>query len=243
MKRWKLLSVMVAVSCVAMGVRAEDKKITFFGQVEYLTYSGAFDKQQDKFNEVIADDSVGLDETTEKLSSNSDTAGGAGFRIGALAVTPVKGLKVGGSVGYILGPSFKANENYSFDDGFVAWTEDMKWKDESHLWRFLAESKYSVPMGEKFQARLGVGLGFAILNVKDKYSSVSSGFFTDSYSTEDSLTTTKFTWEIGPAIAYVTNNIGVELALTYSQMPSAENTQTFQKFDWNPFGVRLGVEF
>jgi hypothetical protein len=53
----------------------------------------------------------------------------------------------------------------------------------------------------------------------------------------------KLTWEVGPAIAFVTEKVGVELALTYAQMPTAKNSQTFQEFKWNPFGIRLGVEF
>ncbi|MBL8024731.1 MAG: hypothetical protein JNK54_10720 [Elusimicrobia bacterium] len=70
-----------------------------------------------------------------------------------------------------------------------------------------------------------------------------TGDWDASGSYKTSITTTKFTWEIGPAIAYVTEKMGVELALTYSQMPSAEDMNSFQKFDWNPFGIRLGVEF
>lgn len=243
MKRWRLFSTVLAVSCVAAGLRAEYKKLTFFGQAEYLTYSDAFEKNEEAFDKMVDADrgDLGADET---LSSNKKTAGGVGFRIGALARTPIKGLTVGGSFGYIMGPSFEGKETFVFDDGSDFQTAAFKWKDESKLWRYMAESKYSLTLGEKIQGRLGFAIGLASLKVTEKFNADYSGdFINGSFTDKHSITTMKLTWEIGPAIAYVTDQIGVELALTYSHMPDAENKNTFQEFNWNPFGVRLGVEF
>lgn len=259
MKRWKLLSTVLAVSCVAMGVRAEDKKITYFGAIEYLTYSDAFKRNEQAFDAgskiaAAAEKFSGGDftydiadlSTGESLASDKKTSSGTGFRIGALALTPVKGLKVGGSLGYIMGPSFEGNQAVTYDgegDPDAAYTDSFKWKDESNLWRVMAESKYSYPLGEKFQARLGFAIGLASLKVTEKMSAETTDGVYDPISDNQSVTTTKLTWEVGPAIAFVTDKIGVELALTYSQIPSAKNEMTFQSFDWNPFGIRLGVEF
>lgn len=240
MKRWKLMLATAVVGSIAMGVRAEDKKIKFFGQIEYLTYSDAFEKLEN-----LNDETSSVIQSISDVSAftrNTDTEGGTGFRIGALAATPVKGMSVGGSLGYIMGPKFEDSVSYSYDDGFSNYDAKAKDEVESNVWRLLAEAKYSYPIGEKFQARLGLGLGLASLKVENK-SNYEDTDVVDNESMSSSITTTKLTWEIGPAIAFVTDQIGVELALTYSQMPSAENMQTFQEFDWNPFGVRLGVEF
>lgn len=243
MKRWQMLSAVIAVTCIASGLHAEYKKLTFFGQAEYLTYSDAFEKNETAFNDMVAEgtNELGADET---LTSSKKTAGGVGFRIGAMAATPVKGLTVGGSFGYIMGPSFEGKETFVYDDGSFVQKNDYKWKDESKLWRYMGESKYSVPLGEKLQARVGFAIGLASLKVTEKFTDDSFGNF-GTYSTSEthSNTTLKLTWEIGPAIAFVTDQIGVELALTYSQMPGAVDKNTFQEFNWNPFAVRLGVEF
>ncbi|MBK8575448.1 MAG: outer membrane beta-barrel protein [Elusimicrobia bacterium] len=239
MKRWKLMLATAVVGSIAMGVRAEDKKIKFFGQIEYLTYSDAFEKLEKSNDEGLSLAQANSDYSG--ISRDKDTASGTGFRIGALAATPMKGVSVGGSLGYIMGPEYNDTVGYTYDDGFDSYTAKEKDENESNLWRLMAEAKYSYPMGEKFQARLGLGLGFANLKVENKYSYEDDS--RDSFSENKSISTTKLTWEIGPAIAYVGEKIGVELALTYSQMPSAENMETFQEFDWNPFGVRLGVEF
>jgi opacity protein-like surface antigen len=141
-----------------------------------------------------------------------------------------------------MGPKFEDSTTYSYDNGgLVVYDATEKDETESNVWRLMAEAKYSYPLGEKFQARLGLGLGLASLKVENKYYYEDDVF--GAYSENNSITTTKLTWEIGPAIAFVTDQIGVELALTYSQMPSAEDMNTFEKFDWNPFGIRLGVEF
>jgi hypothetical protein len=238
-----MLSAVIAVTCIASGLHAEYKKLTFFGQAEYLTYSDAFEKRENVFNDMITQDTNWVDANTS-LTSSKKSAGGVGFRIGAMAPTPVKGLTIGGSFGYIMGPSFEGKETFAYDDGTSVQTDAYKWKDESKLWRYLGESKYSVPLGEKLQARVGFAIGLASLKVSEKFSSDSNGdFYNGSYSETHSNTTLKLTWEIGPAIAYVTDQIGVELALTYSQMPGAVDKNTFQEFNWNPFGIRLGVEF
>jgi opacity protein-like surface antigen len=225
MNRWKLMLAAAVVGSVVMGVRAEDKKIKFFGQIEYLTYSDAFEKNE-KLTKDTAADISGL------ISESHDTGSGVGFRIGALTDSSLKGIAIGGSLGYIMGPSYEGKINY--DNGTPK--TDVT-KNSSNLWRLMAEAKYSYPIGDKFEARLGLGLGLATLKVEEEYSETGEQGY------DKSLTTTKMTWEIGPAIAFVTEKVGVELALTYSQMPSAENMETFQEFDWNPFGVRLGVEF
>lgn len=243
MKRWQMLSAVIAVTCIASGLHAEYKKLTFFGQAEYLTYSDAFEKAEDSFNKTVDSNKMGLD-PYDTLTSNNKTAGGVGFRVGAMAATPVKGLTVGGSFGYIMGPSFEGKETIVHDDGTDVNTYAYKWKDESKLWRYMGESKYSVPLGEKLQARVGFAIGLASLKVTQKYTEDFYGDLTNgSYSETHSNTTLKLTWEIGPAIAFVTDQIGVELALTYSQMPGAVDKNTFQEFNWNPFAVRLGVEF
>lgn len=100
MKRWKLMLATAVVGSIAMGVRAEDKKIKFFGQIEYLTYSDAFEKLE-KFNDEVMSD-MQSDSNFSAITRNTETNGGTGFRIGALAATPVKGMSVGGSLGYIL---------------------------------------------------------------------------------------------------------------------------------------------
>lgn len=233
MNRWKLFLGILVVGCVVRGVQAEDKMVSFFGGIEYLTYSDAFEDKEGSLND---------------LGLNPTTSGGVGFRAGALFQTSVKGLKVGGSLGYILGPSIEGNRSYILDsldiNGDVVGTVEVQntKKDESDVWRAMAETKYSVPLGNRVHARLGFGLGLATLHIENNSSwkIVETG---GGESTSHSLKTTKLTWEIGPAIAYVGDTIGVELALTYAQMPSAEDMNTFQKFDWNPFGIRLGVEF
>lgn len=241
MKRWRLVSAVIAVSCVASGLHAEYKKLTFFGQAEYLTYSNAFGKAEDSFNQAVGEDQASM-VGSGSMTSDSKTSGGVGFRIGALATTPLKGLKVGGSFGYILGPSFTGKENFFYNDG---WIETVKGEDTSKLFRYMGEAKYSVPLGEKFQARLGFAMGLAALKVTEKgsYDGSGGGFSPASASYKKSISTMKLSWEIGPAVAYVTDQIGVELALTYAQMPTAEDMNTFEKFKWNPIGVRLGVEF
>ncbi len=230
------------VAGAAMGVRAEDRRVHFFGQLEYLTYSDEFEKNEKSFSDYVSEvsDSYGA---SGVVSGSNETKAGTGVRIGAMVAAPIKGLTIGGSLGYIMGPSYEGKMTSDYDNGFIAFHENEKVKDTSNLWRLMAEAKYSVPMGEKFQARLGFGVGLATLKVEDKYSYEQTGDFEDSTSLNNSITTTKMTWEIGPAIAYVTDKIGVELAVTYSQMPSAEDMNTFQQFDWNPFGIRLGVEF
>ncbi len=183
----------------------------------------------------LSDEKYPLNVASSALKSSSRSA---------LALTPVKGLKVGGSLGYIMGPSFEGKETIVFNDGVATQTDVYKWKDESKLWRYMAESKYSLPLGEKIQGRLGFAIGLASLKVTEKFNWDSSGDSgNDSSTNKQSITTMKLTWEIGPAIAYVTDQLGVELALTYSHMPEAENKNTFQEFNWTPFGVRLGVEF
>ncbi len=256
MKRWKLMLATAVVGSIAMGVRAEDKKIKFFGQVEYLTYSDAFEEKENAVNKRFDQFRDQLAIPDEVMTTKTDTSNGLGFRLGALTSSPLKGLTIGASLGYILGPSFEAKLDGTYDDGTDYGTVNEKWESKSNVWRLMAESKYSVPISEKFQARLGFGIGFAKLQIKDTYSrdvtgDLQGGDYDDPsyplypYQTnhDKTINTTKFTWEIGPAIAFVTDQIGVELALTYSQMPSAENIETFQKFDWNPFGIRLGVEF
>ncbi len=242
MKRWKMMLVGAVVGSVAMSVCAEEKKFKFFGQIEYLTYSDAFDENEKLFNDEVNElaDTTGTDAF---LSAASDTNDGVGIRVGILVPSRVKDLSVGCSVGYIKGPKFDGNYLYEYDDGSFAYVDNTKYESMSNLWRVMAESKYHIPLGEQFQARLGIGLGLATLKVEDDYSYVMTGDWDASGSYKTSITTTKFTWEIGPAIAYVTEKMGVELALTYSQMPSAEDMNSFQKFDWNPFGIRLGVEF
>ncbi len=234
----RILSTSIVVSFFALGLRAEYKKITFFGQAEYLTYSDAFEKAENSFNQMVnktAADTAGFGTVT----SNVKTSGGAGFRIGAFAPSPLKTLMVGGSLGYVAGPSFKGEEKIQYDDESHYNTTS---EDTAKLWRYMGETKYSVPLGNKFQARLAFALGIAALKVKHKVT-VDDSDAPGPVTTDHSISTMKLSWEIGPAIAYVTDRIGVELALTYAQMPSAENSNTFKQFDWNPFGVRLGVEF
>lgn len=242
MKRWTLLSAVLAVCCSAMGLRAEEKKITYFGAIEYLTYSDAFKEAEDAKNKLA--DSLESFPFISDVTTDKKTTAGAGVRIGALIASPVKGLQFGGSLGYILGPRFKGTVN-DVDSLMTPLSpplsEKTQEKIESNLWRLMAESKYSVPLGEKFQARLGFAIGVANLKIKDTKTYENSEGFSES--TSKSISTTKLTWEIGPAIAYVTKKVGVELALTYAQMPTAEDKHTFQQFKWNPFGIRLGVEF
>lgn len=233
MKRFISWTAVLGLSCLVTGLHAESKKITYFGEVEYLTYSDAFEEKENTFNE---------------WGWNIKTSGGAGVRAGILKTTLVKGLQMGGSLGYILGPSFEGNrsdvvESLDVEGHVVGYVEiKSKVKDESNIWRLMAESKYSVPLGDRFQARLGFGIGVAMLHIEENISNELVGG--PSFGSENhSLNTTKITWEIGPGIAYVSGNIGIELALTYSQMPTAINNMTFQEFDWNPLGIRLGVEF
>lgn len=241
MKQSRILSTAIAVMCVATGLRAENKKITFFSQAEYLTYSGAFEKSEDAFNKDVSGDrtdNLGMAEVT----SNNKTAAGAGFRIGVFAPSPLKNIRVGGSFGYIMGPSFTGKENVHYNSGV---NDAVKVEDTSHILRYMGETRVNYPLGEKFQARLSFALGFAALKVSEKVSLSESGGGAEPYSSTDkhSINTIKLSWEIGPAIAYVTDQVGVELALTYAQMPSAQDMNTFQEFKWNPIGVRLGVEF
>ena len=228
----------VVVSFFALGLRAENKKITVFGQAEYLTYSDAYQKAENSFNQGVDKDRADT-AGSGTVTSNVKTTGGAGFRIGAFAPSPLKTLMVGGSLGYVVGPSFKGEEKIHYDDGSHYNTTS---EDTAKLLRYMGETKYSVPLGDRFQARLTFALGLAALKVKYK-ATVDDSDAAAPVTTEHSINTMKLSWEIGPAIAYATDRIGVELALTYAQMPSAENSNTFKQFDWNPFGIRLGVEF
>lgn len=236
MNRWKLLLAAAVVGSVAMGVRAEDKKVTFFGQVEFLTYSDAFEKAEEHWDKVIALDTEGVDDFGGSISSDKKTEGGIGVRLGALLATPVKGVSVGGSLGFINGPSFEGNEVLDGD----TYSDKIK----SQVIRALVESKYSLPMGKNFQARLGLGLGLAQVEVEHDFVNGGNVQEHPDYSVSGGSTAryTKMTWEVGPAIAFVSEKVGVELAVTYSQIPSVKSDQ-FQEFKWNPIGVRLGVEF
>jgi hypothetical protein len=46
MNRWKLFLGILVVGCVVRGVQAEDKMVSFFGGIEYLTYSDAFEDKE-----------------------------------------------------------------------------------------------------------------------------------------------------------------------------------------------------
>jgi hypothetical protein len=246
MNRSYLKPGMLGLIFFAMGLHAKEKKIIYFGQVEYLTYSDAFNKNEDKFNDWVNRASEDL-EAYESVG-NTKNSGGAGVRVGALAMTPVKGLQIGGSLGYIMGPEFEGKASISsyaldeFGNPAAPYTIEHSVKDESDVWRVMAESKYTVPIGEKFQARLGFGFGVASLHIEEKVSDKIVGGSTIN-SENHSISTTKLTWEIGPAIAYGSSSMGIELALTYSQMPTAKDSRSFQEFNWNPFAILLGVEF
>ncbi len=232
--------------CMAVGVRSEGNKITYFGAVEYLTYSDAFKEKEDAFNETVSQLKNSLT-AGQTLTSNTESSGGVGFRVGALANVPTKGFQIGGSLGYIIGPSFIGNINFPLETldiygNPVGTTQvEIEQEENSSVIRLMTESKYCHSFGKNIQVRLGVGIGIANLHLEGKSSDqIGSETVRSEFHSSNSI---KLTWEIGPAIAYVTENLGIELALTYSQVPSAKNTETFREFDWNPFGVRLGVEF
>lgn len=240
MKRWLMFSAVCVISSATMTVHAEEKRVHYFGQVEYLTYSDAFKKVENSWDSWMAVIQDSLD-PGDSLSSDKTTTGGVGGRFGALVTTPIKGFSLGGSLGFIKGPSFEANRTVlrTSPTGFF---EKENLKFESTIVRGLIESKYDVPLGEAFHARVGLGLGLAQVENTSHYAYESSHYAPDSGDT--SMHTTKFTWEVGPAIAYMTKTVGVELAVTYSQMPKLGPTNVWaNEFKWNPFGIRLGVEF
>ena len=235
-----LFSATCVISSATMAIHAEERRVHYFGQIEYLTYSDAFKKVENNWDSWMAVIGGTLD-PGDSLSSDKKTTGGAGGRLGALVTTPIKGFSLGGSLGFIKGPSFEANRTVlrTVPAGF---SEKENLKFESTVVRGLIESKYDVPLGEKFHARVGLGIGLAQVENTSHYSYESSHFAPESGDT--SMHTTKFTWEVGPAIAYVTKTVGVELAVTYSQMPKLGPTNVWSnEFRWNPFGIRLGVEF
>ncbi|MBL8024732.1 MAG: hypothetical protein JNK54_10725, partial [Elusimicrobia bacterium] len=78
MKGWTIVcSLLVAVAAVSL--RAADRRVNYFGQLEYLTYSDAFEKNEKKFRDDLLE-AYGSDGI---VSGSNETKGGAGARIGA----------------------------------------------------------------------------------------------------------------------------------------------------------------
>lgn len=225
-----------AAALLAVSTRADEGKLRFFVAPEYWLAGDAYDDTAD----LMAQGWMG---TTGGVTD--DISGAAGMRAGAFYRTPVEGLDVGGSLGYVAGPTAKFHTYMATP--FSTW--DIHDDYENNFIRILPQVRQRLQVSESFDVRLNLGVGLALGSVKSDHTCVDTGAaLCGSAKDSASKKFSGLTYEVGPSLSYTGRRVDIELAVTYAGYPTQKaelvnGVSYIPEFKWTPLGVRLGVEF
>lgn len=233
MKRmgWVVVSVMFAL--VFFGGRAfaeSGRTVKYFGQIEFWSTDDAFKDTKDAYISLYENPSAPFNKESNKIDP------GVGGRFGFLSPIGEKGFLLGGSLGYIKGPK----GTFTLSDGYTFSANNLRQEDETTFIRVLGEARKHFTVTEKVGLRIGLGFGLANGKIEETYS---GEYFTTPFSGSASKTWSGVTWEISPSVLFKAGDTNIELGVTYASFPTLDEDSDFFQFEWNPFGIHLGVEF
>jgi hypothetical protein len=241
LKKWYMAMLAGLMTLSATGVSAGDvaeRKLRFFGQLEYWTTDDAFEKNESELNEYVDSVVASLPPgflTTVNKEFNVDPGNGA--RLGVLY--PVQpSVLIGGSLGYITGPKNKTS--YYLSDGVDFETTAIE--EKTTFVRALVEVRKHFKLTDALGLRLGGGIGIAQGKIKQSF------FYNDSFGggpfgNNPSKTWSGVTWELVPSLLVKAGKTNFEIGVAYADFPGLKEDSDFNKLDWTPFGIRLGLEF
>ncbi|MBK8574588.1 MAG: hypothetical protein IPN90_02535 [Elusimicrobia bacterium] len=207
-----------------------EHKVHFFCQIETWSTADAFKESKEATKEILNDPSLPFNESSVEIES------GVGGRIGFLASMEEDGYLLGGSLGYIKGPT----GTFTFSDGNSPPNNEARIEEKTSFIRIMAEGRKHFTLNKTVGIRLGAGLGFAIGNIEDTYT-----FFINPFrsSMSQSQSWTGLTWELTPSILFKAGETNIEFGITYASLPTLGENDDFYEFKWNPLGLHLGLGF
>ena len=246
MKRFLLMVwVVLAVAGVrpAAALDYDGGKVRFFTGLEYWTAGGAYKNTKDDWQSSVNDANNAGGGSSGSMSSS--ITGGPGVRAGAFFKTPLKGLELGGSLGYVAGPHSKFTVDTG--DSISGFHETDEYT--THFVRAMVQGQQRFPVSEKVDVRVGDGIGFASGHLQDDYHCTG---MKDGACFADENVSNNFSglsYEVGPSVAYTGQMVNVEFGIVYAGFPKMkeftieDGNFNVLSLKWHPFGVRLGMEF
>ncbi|HRY30609.1 MAG TPA: hypothetical protein P5079_11315 [Elusimicrobiota bacterium] len=210
-----------------------------FGQIDYWLKDSAFEEEEKALKDVTGELIVlGYDAS----SANYSISNGLGIRGGLLFPVGDGTFHIGGSVGYIWGPTWESETNgYSWSYG----NGRSEREDTVNYLRFLLEAKKAIPLNNDVDFVFRGGLGLASGRMETTITN--SGTFVTalgaSTSSSQSETWSGFTWEFLPSLLIKGNGVNIEFGVGFAQFPTLKETEDFYEFEWAPIGFRAAVEF
>ena len=218
----------LGVFCLPWELKAEEKPLSFFGQVEYWGKGDAHKEEKE-----------------DMINGGTDISDGFGVRAGIMSSLKVPGVKIGGSLGYVKGPGADSND-VTHPGGMPLASETFSSSTDMDFFRVLIEAQKAFELNPKIEFRVRGGAGVARGRLKNHATDVfrnESGVITGEMEWNDTESWTGFTGEISPSFAFNLGGTVLDIGLVYAWFPTHKESEEFYKVKWQPFGLRLGVEF
>ncbi|GEM_PF-4385141 len=211
----------------------------FFASLDYFNVADAYkdylDTLQPTANLFVK--TVGYDSASYK----SKITTGIGVRWGVLLPLQTEATYLGGSLGYITGPTNETNWDLRSRSGGNATSREYS---KTTFWRLLGEIRKTIPLSDLVSLDLGAGLGLAFGKMEDELTNTGSLVtvlgLAPKYAFSQSWN--GITWEVAPRITYQWENMSGSIGVRYAGLPTMDSTENLDKFKWTPFGffVELG---
>ena len=220
------------------GFAQSDKLPKRFVQIEIYGRDNAYDNFED-----ILKDSVD-DPFSPYIAGAGEIKGGMGIRAGVLFPTQAKGEYLGGTVGFVMGPSGRV----SATDGFRPSHDNYSLESKTQFIRVMLEGRKQFDLSQEVAFRLGAGLGLAHSKTTEVYREVLSG---SGNHHEVFNTRSGFSYEIATSILFSVWRNKIELGIAYDGFPEIRSfkdsilwpTEYRKSYRWNPISLRIGMEF
>lgn len=173
-----------------------------------------------------------------KPHASKTSSGGIGGRFGLLIPVPgFQGFWFGGNLGYVVGPNAKITVNDPTDP-----SGSITYKIENNYLRALLEIAHIAELSKKiaFKFDVGAGLGKAKTKQTAKFEGKYADLFDDF---EYSKSSTKFTWEVSPALILSGERFDLEFGARYAQFPKIKESDDTYKVNYSGFGFYAGIGF
>jgi len=228
----------VTVAGVSVGFAQSEITPKRFVQIELYGRDTAYDN----FDNIL-NDSVN-DPFSPYSAGAGEIKGGIGMRAGVLFPTQEKSECLGGSVGFVLGPSGRV----SASDGLSPSLDNYSLESKTQFIRVMLEGRKQFDLSPKVAFRLGAALGLAHGKTTEVYREVSSGL---GLKHEVFNTRSGFSYEIATSMLFSLGRNKIELGIAYDGFPEIRSfkdsilwpTEYRKSYRWNPFSLRIGMEF
>lgn len=145
----------------------------------------------------------------------------------------------------------KSGKTVPGDPGDPAASYDLTWKDKIALQTLMFNAWWDIPLDLPVTPYIGGGIGFAFINYKTSYDSVSDNGLDDEY-VSGSTSETNFAWSLGGGMAYdITENWTVDLGYRYIDAGNVSKTfrdaqgdiDTKSSLDVTSHDIMLGIRY